>query len=156
VNGPIVLRNDVPMFERLLAVFFVAVGGPLIYLGWTEPEELPDLVVPVVQVGLPLFLVIVVRWAFVQRHRLVVWLQPDDPTAVVEERVLLFTKRWSGSVVGANIEMGEDIDGDPYGSLVLRIADAEDVVAAEGTDIEALEAQLNAIREWLDGLRPAP
>lgn len=154
MNEPIVLRNDVPIFERLLAVFFVVVGGPLAYLGWTEPEELPDLVVPVVQVGLPLFLVIVVRWAFVQRHRLVVWLQPDAPVAIVEDRVLFFTRRWSGSVVGADIEMGEDIDGDPYGSLVLRIADAEDVVAAEGNDIDALETQLKAVLEWIEGLRP--
>ncbi len=152
MNEPIVLRNDVPMFERLLAVFFAVVGGPLTHLGWTEPEELPDLVVPVVRVGLPLFLVIVVRWAFVQRHRLVVWLQPDAPVAVVEERVLFSTKRWSGSVVGADIEMGEDIDGGPYGSLVLRIADAADVVAAEGNDIDALEAQLKAVLEWLEGL----
>lgn len=152
MNEPIILRNDVPMFERLLAVFFAVVGGPLTYLGWTEPEELPDLVAPIVQIGLPLFLVVLVRWAFVQRHRLVVWLQPDDPVAVIEERLLFSTKRRTASVIGADIEMGEDIDGDAYGSLVLRVDGTEDIIAAEGNDIEALEAQRRAVLEWLDPL----
>jgi hypothetical protein len=150
VNEPIVLRNDVPLLERLLAVFFLVVGGPLTYLVWSEPEELPDLVAPVVQVGLPLFLLVVMRWAFVQRHRVVVTLLPDDPVAVFEERVLFVTKRWSGSVVGVDIEMGEDIDGDPYGSLVLRVRDMDDVVAAEGNDIETLESHRREVLEWLD------
>ena len=152
MNEPIILRNDVPMLERLLAVFFVAVGGPLTYLGWTEPEELPDLVAPIVQIGLPLFFVVLVRWVFVQRHRLVVWLQPDDPVAVIEERLLFSTKRRTASVIGADIEMGEDIDGDAYGSLVLRVDGTGDVIAAEGNDIEALEAQRRAVLEWLDSL----
>lgn len=149
MNEPIVLRNDVPMLERLLAVFFAAVGGPLTYLGWTEPEALPDLVAPIVQIGLPLFLVVLVRWAFVQRHRLVVWLQPDEPVAVIEERVLFSTKRRTASVIGADIEMGEDIDGDAYGFLVLRLDGAEDVIAAEGNDIELLGRRLSDVEEWL-------
>lgn len=153
MNEPITLRNDVPMLERLLAVFFVAVGGPLAYLGWTESEQLPDLVAPVVQVGLPLFLVAVVWWAFVQRHRLVVILQPDDSVAILRERVLFSTKQRTVSLTGADIELGEDIDGDRYGLLVLRLADGEAVVAAEGTDIEALEAQRLAVIEWLDSHR---
>jgi hypothetical protein len=150
VTEPIVLRNDVPMLERLLAVFFVAVGAPLTYLGFTASDELPDLVVPAVQVGFPLFLVAVVWWAFVHRRRLLVILHPGDPVAVFEERVLLFTKRWSGAVVGVDIEMGEDIDGDPYGSLILRMADTEVVVAAEGNDIATLETQRSAVQEWLE------
>jgi hypothetical protein len=147
---PLVLRNDVPMLERLLALLFVAVGGALTYLGWTQPEELPDLVVPVVQVGLPFFLVVLVWWAFVHRRRLVVTLHPGDPAAVVEERLLLFTRRRTASVVGADIEMGEDIDGDPYGSLVLQVREGESVVAAEGNDIDVLEEQRRSVLEWLD------
>ncbi len=147
---PVVLRNDVPMLERLLAVFFMVVGGPLTYLGWTEPEELPDLVVPVIQVGLPLFLVVLVWWAFVHRRRLLVRLHPGDPVAVVEERLLFFTRRRTAAVVGADIEMGEDIDGDPYGSLVLRVREGESVIAAEGNDIDALEEQRSSVLEWLD------
>lgn len=152
MNEPVVLRNDVPMLERLLAVFFAAAGGPLTYLGWTEPEDLPDLVVPVVQIGLPLLLVVLVRWAFVQRDRLVVRLQPDGPVAVIEEHVLFSTRRWTAPVIGADVEMGEDIDGDAYGSLVLRLDGTEDVIAAEGSDIEALEAQHRAVLEWVDSL----
>jgi hypothetical protein len=150
MTEPIVLRNDVPMLERLLALFFVAVGGALTYLGWTQPEELPDLLVPVVQVGLPFFLVVLVWWAFVYRHRLVVRLFPGDPVAVVEERVLFFTRRRTATVAGADIEMGEDIDGDPYGSLVLHVREGESVIAAEGNDLGALEDQRRAVLEWLD------
>lgn len=149
VNEPIVLRNDVPVLERLLAVFFVAVGGPLTYLAFTQSEELPDLVVPVVQIGLPLFLLTVVWWAFVHRRRLVVTLHPGDPVAVLEERVLFSTKRRTVSVLGADIEMGEDIEGDPYGALVLHTAGGEDVIAAEGIDIDALHAQRRMVLDWL-------
>lgn len=150
-DEPLVLRNDVPTLERLLALFFVAVGAPLTYLGWTQAQELPDLIVPVVQVGFPLFLVVVVWWAFVYRRRLTVTFVTGDPVARFEERVLIFTTRWTAPVVGADIEMGEDIDGDPYGSIVLRIHDAEDVVAAEGNDIDHLEAQLADVLSWLAG-----
>ena len=149
MTEPLVLRNDVPMLERLLAVFFVVAGGPLTYLGWTEPEELPDLVVPVVQVGLPLFLVAVLWWAFVHRRRLVVTLRPGGSVAVFEERVLFYTKRRPAHVVGADLEVGEDIDGDPYGSLVLHVAGAEDVIAAEGNDLDALSAQRRMVLDWL-------
>ena len=149
VTEPIVLRNDVPMLERLLAIFFVAVGAPLTYLGFTQSEQLPELVVPVVQVGLPLFLVVFVWWAFARRRRVVVVLTPGDSVAVLEERVLFMTRRRTALVIGADIEMDTDIDGDPYGLLVLHIGEGQTVVAAEGNDIDTLEAQLQSVLDWL-------
>lgn len=151
-SEPLVLRNDVPTLERLLALLFVMVGGPLTYLGWTQAEELPELVVPVVQIGLPLF-VLAVGWrAFVHRRRLAVTFAAGDPLARFEERVLFVTRRWTAPVVGAEIEMSEDIDGDPYGSLVLHIRGTENVIAAEGNDIERLESQLADVVSWVGGV----
>lgn len=150
-NEPLVLRNDVPTLERLLALLFVAVGAPLTYLGWTQAHELPDLIVPVVQIGFPLLVLVVVWWAFVYRRRLAVTFVRGDPGARFEERVLFFTRRWTARVIGADLEMGEDIDGDPYGSLVLYLHDTDDVIVAEGNDIDRLEGQLADVVSWLSG-----
>jgi hypothetical protein len=145
----IVLKNDVPLLERLLAIFFVLVGTPLAYLGWSEPEGLPDVLVPIVQVGIPIVLIVLVWRAFAHRKRVRVTLAPGSRVAEVDERLLFSKKLRSVGVVGASIEMGEDIDGDPYGSLVLALSDGSALIASEGNDIDALNAQLAEVLGWL-------
>ncbi len=149
MNEPITLVNDVPMLERLVALLFLVVGAPLTYLVWTESGELPDILVPVVSVGLPILVLVVVWRAFMHRHRVRVTLYPGDSSVRVEERLLFSVRRSTVTVESAELEIGEDIDGDPYGSLVLHLAAGTDLVAAEGTDIEMLRRRLLEVQQWL-------
>lgn len=116
-------------------------------------EELPEIAVPIVQVGLPLVLIVLVWRAFTHRKRVRVTLTPGSAVAEIAERRSFTTRHRSAEVVEASIEMGEDIDGDPYGSLVLAFSDGSDLTASEGDDIEALEASLADVRSWLDRRR---
>ena len=153
MGDSIELHNRVPSLERWIAVFFVLVGTPLTYLGWTQPEELPELLAPVVQIGFPLFLIAVLWYAFVQRKRVEVVLAPEASLAVIEERVWWWSRSRESPVVSVDLEVTEDIDGDPYGKLVLRMPDSELLTVSEGTDLERLRTELANVSGWIDARR---
>lgn len=153
MSDSIELRNRVPSLERWIAVFFVLVGAPLTFLGWTQSEELPALLAPVVQIGFPLFLIAVLWYAFVQRKRVDVVLAPGASLALIEERVWWWRRTRESPVVSVDLEMTEDIDGDPYGKLVLRMPDSELLTISEGTDLERLRTELSRVSDWIESRR---
>ncbi len=155
MNDSIELQNNVPLLERWLAGFFVLVATPLIYLGWTQADELPGWIVPVIRVGFPLFLIAMFWYAFVQRKRVRVSLKPGSTVAWIEERRLWRRSITESRVLGAELEIGEDIDGDPYGKLVLALPDYKSLTAAEGTDITRLESDLARVRLWIENGQPS-
>lgn len=150
MSEPIELRNNVPLLERWLAGFFLLVAAPLVYLGYVQSEELPDWIVPIVRVGFPLFLIAMLWYAFVQRRRVHVLLAPGSSVALIQERRLWIRSITESHVLGAELEIGEDIDGDPYGKLVLRLPSDDLLTVAEGTNIEALDVELHRVRTWID------
>lgn len=132
VSEPIELQNNVPLLERWLAGFFVLAATPLIYLGYAQSDELPDWIVPIIRVGFPLFLIAMLWYAFVQRRRVHVVLTPGSSIARIEERRLWARSITESVVLSAELEIGEDIDGDPCGKLVLRLPSDELITVAEG------------------------
>ena len=155
MDGSIELRNNVPLLERWLAGFFVLVATPLIYLGWTQADELPEWIVPVIRVGFPLFLIAMVWYAFVQRKRVCVSLKAGSTVAWIEERHLWRRSITESRVLGAELEIEDDIDGEPYGKLVLALPDDESLTAAEGTDIIQLKSDLVRVRDWIQSAQPS-
>jgi hypothetical protein len=139
-------RNDIPGLERLLVGFFIIVGGPIIGLVWTGFDQIPAWAGILFGLGMPVVLIYLVSQL---RRRVRVVLPHGAPLAVVSERRRW---RWETRQVGiaaVRIDVGEDIDGDPYGKLEADFSDGTSVTITEGNDLERLEADLKRIRSWM-------
>jgi hypothetical protein len=146
---PIEFQNDVPMLERGLALFFAAVGAPIVWLVWTEPDAIPWWAASLFGLGAPVFLVAYLWHTFVRRVRARVVLTPGSLTALVERRRLWHTTRGEATIIDASLDVRTDIDGDPYGRLNAHLADGTVLTLSEGTGVDRLRTELERVRAWM-------
>jgi hypothetical protein len=139
-------RNDVPGLERLLVGFFVVVGAPLVGLVWTRFDQIPPWAGVLFGIGMPTVLVYLASHL---RRRVQVTLPHDSRLALVSERRLWRWETRTAGIAGIRLDVGEDIDGDPYGKLVADLGDGTSVTLSEGNDLERLEADLKGMRAWM-------
>lgn len=151
-----VVRNDVPLLERALAWFFVAVGIPLTYLVWRDVDQVPSWAIGLFGVLWPTLVVGLVVYTYRWRHRLIVRFGVDPPTVETEERTFFRRKRQLSRLVEVTIEEGEDSEGDPYARLLALFDDGRRVPINEGHDLDEIRLDHARVEAWLGAGRDDP